>query len=301
MNKEIEKKIILEYKEGKSSLDIVKIVGLSKPTILKVLHKHNLVRKRDRCSGLKIIKKGDKFYVKRKCPSCGNEVKTYSKDKVIACRNHFNKVNGKTLCTTCMGKNNMGNGNPFFGKKHNAKSIEKISNSRKGKGEGKNNSMSNPKWKNKASVNLKKKWDSGELDHLRKFFSETIKKTRRSGKLKSIIRSKQEKGIVSKIKKLGYEVHHSLKVDTKICDMYIPKLNLIIEYNGDYWHCNPKKYKPNYFHQVKNKTAKELWEYDKNKIDLIKEKGYYLEVIWESELKEDESIINKIIKKYDTK
>jgi G:T-mismatch repair DNA endonuclease (very short patch repair protein) len=301
MDKEIEKKIILEYKEGKSSLDIVKIVGLSKPTILKVLNKHNLVRKRDRCSSLNIIKEGDKFYVKRKCPSCGNEVKTYSKDKTVACRNHFNKVNSKTLCTTCMGKNNMGNGNPFFGKKHDTKSIEKISNSRKGKAKGKNNSMSNPKWKNKVSINLKKKWDSGDLDHLRQFFSETIKKTRRSGKLKSVIRSKQEKGIVLKIKKLGYEVRHLLRVDTKICDIFIPKLNLVIEYNGDYWHCNPKKYKPDYFHQVKNKTAKELWEYDKNKIDLIKEKGYNLEVIWESELKEDESIINKIIKKYDTK
>lgn len=73
----------------------------------------------------------------------------------------------------------------------------------------------------------------------------------------------------------------------------------ILEYNGDYWHCNPKKYKPNYYHQVKGKTAKELWEYDKNKIDLIKSYGYNLEIVWESELKEDNTIINKLIKKYD--
>ena len=111
MDDKIEKKIILEYKNGKSSIDIVKIVGLSKPTILKVLNKHNL----------------------RKCPSCENEIKTYSKDKVIACRNHFNKINNKSLCRTCMGKNNIGEGNPFFGKKHNKESIKKISNSRKGK------------------------------------------------------------------------------------------------------------------------------------------------------------------------
>ena len=52
MDIKTEKKIISEYKKGKSSLEIVKIVGLSKPTILKVLNKHNLVRKRDRCYGL---------------------------------------------------------------------------------------------------------------------------------------------------------------------------------------------------------------------------------------------------------
>ncbi len=52
---------------------------------------------------------------------------------------------------------------------------------------------------------------------------------------------------------------------------------------------------------IKKKTAKELWGYDKNKIDLIKEKGYNLEIVWESGLKEDNTIINKLIKKYDAK
>ena len=301
MDIEVEKKIILEYKSGKSSLKIVKIVGLSKPTILKVLNKHNLIRKRDRCSSLDIKKDGDKYYVLRKCPMCKNDIKTYSKYKTIACRNHFNKINNNSLCKTCMGKNNVGEGNPFFGKKHNKESIKKISNSRKGKGKGINNSMSNPKWKKKASTNLKKKWDSGEMEHARKIMSDTMKETRRSGKLKSVIRSKKEKEIIVEIKKMGYVVKHSFRVDTKICDVFIPSLNLIIEYNGDYWHCNPKKYDPDYFNQKKQKTAKELWEYDKNKIDLIKENGYNLEIVWESDFKDDNTIINKIIKKYDAK
>ena len=100
---------------------------------------------------------------------------------------------------------------------------------------------------------------------------------------------------------MGYKVIHSLKVDSKVCDIFLPKLNLVIEYNGDYWHCNPKKYSEDYFHQVKNKTAKELWEYDNNKIDLIKSKGYNLVIVWESELKENPDLINKIITKYDTR
>ena len=56
-----------------------------------------------------------------------------------------------------------------------------------------------------------------------------------------------------------------------------------------------------YFNQKKQKTAKELWDYDKNKIDLIIKNGYNLEVVWESQLKENPKLINQIIKKYDTR
>ena len=289
--------VIKEYLGGKSSLVLGKELSVSKPTILKILKKHNVTKKRDRCSSLNIKKDGDKYIILRKCPKCGLDVKTTSKDRIIACRNYFNLKD--SLCKKCSVSNQVGEGNSFFGKSHSDESKKRISNSRKGKGSGKSNSMSNPKWRKKASNNLKKKWDSGEMEHARKIMSDTMKETRRSGKLKSVIRSKKEKQIVLEVKKLGYDVKHSHSVDTKICDIYIPKLNLIIEYNGDYWHCNPKKYEPDYFHQIKNKTAKELWEYDENKIDLIKSKGYNLEVAWESDLKEDHSLINKIIKKYD--
>lgn len=296
-----EELIIKEYLGGKSSLVLEKEMGVSKPVILKILKKHNITRQRDRCKSLKIEKDGDKYYVLRKCQQCKNEVKTTSKDKVIACRNHFNKINNKSLCITCMSKNNMGDGNPFHGKTHTKESKEKMSKSRKGMGMGENNVMFNLVWRKKASDNLKKKWDSGKMEHVRKIMSDTMKKTRMLGKFKSVIRSKKEKEIIVEIKKMGYVVKHSFMVDTKICDVFIPSLNLIIEYNGDYWHCNPKKYKSDYFNQKKQKTAKELWEYDKNKIDLIKEKGYNLEIIWESDLKEDPTLINKLIKKYDAK
>ena len=44
--------------------------------------------------------------------------------------------------------------------------------------------------------------------------------------------------------------------------------------------------------------AKEIWEYDAEKIDLIRNNDYNLEVIWESELKNDNKLINKIIENY---
>jgi len=294
-----EEYIVNEYKKGKSSLQLVKEIGVSKPTILKVLNKHNVVRKRDRCQDLNIYCVNNIYYVKRNCPKCQSEIKTTSKDKIIACRNYYNAIDKKTLCKKCSLEGQVGEGNPFYGKTHSDKSKKEISKSRKGKSMGKNNPMSNPNYKEKARINLKKKWDNGEMEHVRQIMSDTLKNTRKSGKIKSVIRSKKEKEIIKEIRKLGYIVKHSHRVESKICDIFIPKLNLIIEYNGDYWHCNPDKYDETYFHQIKGKTAKELWEYDNSKIDLIKSNGYNLEVVWENDLKNDHTIIKQIIKKYD--
>lgn len=296
-----ENQIIFEYKSGKSSLQIADLIHLSKQTILRVLRKHNLIKKKDRCSKLKIKKEDNFYFTERICPRCGEVIVTKSKDKQICCRNHYNKINSKTICKPCSLKLQIGEGNPFYGKKHSEESIQKISNSRKGKGCGLDNSMSNPKWKEKAAKNLKEKWKSGDLEETRKIMSEHIKKSRRLGKLKSVIVSKKEKQIVEILHVLGYEVVSSYRIDTKICDIYIPKLNLIIEYFGDYWHCNPEKYKSDYYHQKKGITAEEIWYNDKLKVDLIIEYGYNFEVIWESDLKHNNNKLLEILKKYDTK
>lgn len=301
MDKKLEKKIISLYKKGNSSLEIVKITGVQKYKILKVLNEHNLVRKRDRCSKLDIKKEGDNFYISRTCPGCNKEIKTVSKTKCIACRNHYNKINKNSLCKPCSLKLQVGEGNPFYGKKHSKKSIKKMSENRKGKCVGSNNSMSKLEWRIKAGENLKKSWSSGNLEHTRKKMSDKMKETIRQGKLKSITVSKKEKEIVKEIKKMGLKPKPSYKIDTKICDIFIPSLNLIIEYFGDYWHCNPKKYESDYFNVKKNKYAWELWDYDKKKIDLIKSYGYNLEVVWEGDLKHNNNLINEIIKKYVTK
>ena len=159
--------------------------------------------------------------------------------------------------------------------------------------------MANPKYRLKATEKLKEKWDNGEMEHARKIMSETMKKTIRDGKLKSVVKSKAEKEIQQILENKKINVIPSYRIDTKICDLYIPHLNLIIEYNGDYWHCNPKKYRKDYFNKKKSKYAWELWEYDQDKLDLVKTKGYNIEVIWESDFKSDRTIIEKIINKYE--
>lgn len=64
--------------------------------------------------------------------------------------------------------------------------------------------------------------------------------------------------------------------------------NKIIEFNGDFWHCNPLIYESTYFHKFKNKIAEEIWEYDKMKIDFAKANGYEVLVIWEKDFNNNE-------------
>lgn len=61
----------------------------------------------------------------------------------------------------------------------------------------------------------------------------------------------------------------------------------IIEFNGDFWHCNPEKYNEDFNHKILKSSAKKIWMNDKIKIDWISSKGYKVMVIWESEYRKD--------------
>lgn len=60
---------------------------------------------------------------------------------------------------------------------------------------------------------------------------------------------------------------------------------IVIEFNGDYWHCNPERYESTFFHHVKKQHASEIWESDKKRLDTIKCAGYRIHVIWEKEFR----------------
>ena len=64
-------------------------------------------------------------------------------------------------------------------------------------------------------------------------------------------------------------------------DIYLPELRLAIEYNGDYWHANPKYYSKD--HIIGEATAKEVWKEDEQKINRCIKAGIELLVIWEDD------------------
>lgn len=60
-----------------------------------------------------------------------------------------------------------------------------------------------------------------------------------------------------------------------------------IEFNGDYWHCNPRMYTSDYQHPHAGLTAKEIWDKEEKKLRTLKDQGYSIKVIWESDYKTD--------------
>jgi G:T-mismatch repair DNA endonuclease (very short patch repair protein) len=179
-----------------------------------------------------------------------------------------------------MGKNNIGEGNPFFGKKHNKESIKKISNSRTGKGIGDKNGMFKKENRDKIGNKLIERIKINPIKYSKV--------------------SKLELSLLKMVSKQYPDAIGSYNVDRYICDIFIPSLNLIIEFNGDYWHCNPNKYDKDYYHIIKQKKSKDIWEEDRIRVDNIKKNGYNLEVIWECDLKTP-YYLNTILKKYERK
>ena len=55
----------------------------------------------------------------------------------------------------------------------------------------------------------------------------------------------------------------------------------IIEFNGDYWHKNPKLYSES------DEGVKEKWNRDKLRLDELKRLGFEVMVVWEMDYKED--------------
>lgn len=71
-------------------------------------------------------------------------------------------------------------------------------------------------------------------------------------------------------------------------DFYLPKYNLIIEYNGDYWHANPKKFKSGELLNIANRgklLVDDIWKRDLEKRKAVADRGYKFLCIWENEYK----------------
>lgn len=77
-------------------------------------------------------------------------------------------------------------------------------------------------------------------------------------------------------------------------DVCCSKRMKIIEFNGDYWHANPLKYKPEQIINQVGKTASQIWEHDQIKISAAAQRGFSIMTVWESEFIQDRNILERI-------
>ena len=120
--------------------------------------------------------------------------------------------------------------------------------------------------------------------------------------------SKAEKEFLSYItKKIDFKSPHSIlnksikkfKCGKKnyMVDFYDEEENIIIEFYGNFWHCNPELFGPDFLNEVTKKTAKEHWDYDlKRKQSLINLTNCTFIEVWEKDWIEDKGFIVDMIK-----
>jgi|SRR5579859_1009185 len=101
--------------------------------------------------------------------------------------------------------------------------------------------------------------------------------------------SKLERKIIPLIRDWGFK--HITERENIHIGKYTPDFTneeekIILEIYGDYWHCNPKKYKNSdqFFPQL-NMTAQQIWDKNYQRANFYEKQGYTFIHIWESDIK----------------
>lgn len=91
-------------------------------------------------------------------------------------------------------------------------------------------------------------------------------------------------------------IEKPIRDDSKIffVDILLPKHNLVVEYYGDYWHCNPNIYSANYYNSRLSLYASDVWNRDKQRKKSIENRGYDVIVVWEQDFEHNK---NKVVQK----
>ena len=141
-----------------------------------------------------------------------------------------------------------------------------------------------------------KRWNDRQEKWLRTMDSKTQEEKDRINKSKVLSGnhvSKNEQEVYNYLKNIFKDIESQFILRNedgcRIFDMKIGKK--LVEYNGDYYHCNPKIYSSNFINKRLNKTSREVWEKDKKKIQLANKFGYELFTIWEKDYKENKTKI----------
>ena len=108
--------------------------------------------------------------------------------------------------------------------------------------------------------------------------------------------SSLERAAYQTIKDADYEVHCNSKIKRYIVDFQIDKL--VIEMDGDFWHCNPSSWKEDDYNKMLRMTAKDKWQADSKKTKALEALGYTVVRVWEADFYNNINIVKDIIDDY---
>lgn len=151
------------------------------------------------------------------------------------------------------------------------------------------------------SCNMKHRWSDSEyrdrtVHSIRKSFNNRWGDPKYQQRIiKSITQfngvSKLEKKVAKIAKNYGFI--SSVAIDKYLVDLLNEKYKIIVEINGDFWHCNPNMWQADDLHKCKKVPASQIWKKDNNRISHLKKMGYKVFVLWESQINKGKNVFLK--------
>lgn len=78
-------------------------------------------------------------------------------------------------------------------------------------------------------------------------------------------------------------------------DFVIPCLKYCFEYNGTYYHADPRFYPDSWVNKKLNLSARDIWNRDYDKTQILRDKGFIVDIVWQHDDSDEE--VNKIVSK----
>ena len=136
---------------------------------------------------------------------------------------------------------------------------------------------------------------SAELSRRRQAAWDRIPLAQRDASLKAFIEAGQrhnkknhgtriETAVADMLINLGCLFARNVRIGIKNVDLLVND-RLVIECYGDYWHCNPQIYDPDYYQANLRMTAAEKWFKDETRNKWLTDQGMIVMVLWEHDIK----------------
>lgn len=185
---------------------------------------------------------------------------------------------------------------PMYGKVHSEESKNKLSNTQK---ERLKDPTNHPLYGTTVSNNVRKKISKSQTEYYKHNDSPFKGKTHTTETIKKIFQNKPmnqlEKLVANHLDTLNVDYYFQFFInDNGVCKSYDFKFKgtpYILEVHGDYWHggVGVKTHVFNVNENIKN---------DKLKKEIAENNGYKVIVVWESEIKNDISVITRLLTEY---
>jgi len=222
----------------------------------------------------------------KKCITCGKSIIDNNKsgycnihrDRTGSNNSFYKKHHSKETIDAIKAKTKIASKNNWKNPNYREKVIKGVSKPRKATFKQEQSEritkwyQENPEQRGIRSNRMKNSWDTGKIAY--------------SPKIR-VNRSKIEKDFLCSLQgKINCKGRETIHIGTKwfFPDIFLGKERIIIEFYGNYYHANPRKYRANDVVRA-GLTAQEIWDLDKERISRLEKEGYYVIVIWEDDYK----------------